>query len=110
MRVSWGVKYCKGKTNKEGKEDFAGQNLILLLSGIMGPLGQQRVETSSAATTCTMLRAKTRVNKPKRTAGATSSLPDPSSPSPQQDAQEHQGTQELTGGQQPSPGDSAHPP
>lgn len=45
-----------------------------------------------------MLRAKTRVNKPQQTAGATSSPPAPSPLSPGRDAQEHRDAWEPTAG------------
>jgi len=76
----------KGK--KRIKRERTGR-LILLLLGITGPPGQQQLEISSSATTCAVLRAKERANKPEQTAGATSLLPGPSLLSPEQDAQEH---------------------
>lgn len=64
MSVTWGIKYCKSRKVKSKKRRGLGwtKNLILLLLGITGPLGQQQLEISTAATTCAVLRAKTRAN------------------------------------------------
>lgn len=46
------IKYCKSREKNE-KRTWLDKNLILLLLGITGPLGQQQLEISTTATTCT---------------------------------------------------------